>query len=152
MRNQKQTNVLFLCTHNSARSQMAESLLRHLGGNTYHVSSAGTEKTAVRPQAIQVMAEIGIDISQQESKRSSSICRRNLIRSLRSVTMQMKRVLCSPTQNRDGTGVFLIPHRHKAPKQSNYRSIEQSRMPSKKESRKSSCLQKSLMNKNHSRE
>ena len=69
MRKQKETNVLFLCTHNSARSQIAEGLLRHLGGNTYYVSSAGTEKTFVRPQAIEVMAEIGIDISQQESKR-----------------------------------------------------------------------------------
>jgi len=60
--------VLFLCTHNAARSQMAEGLLRHLAGDTYHVSSAGTEKTFVRPQAIQVMAEIGIDISKQQSK------------------------------------------------------------------------------------
>lgn len=60
--------VLFLCTHNSARSQMAEGLLRQLGGESYHVYSAGTEKTLVRSQAIQVMAEIGIDISQQESK------------------------------------------------------------------------------------
>jgi arsenate reductase len=68
MSKQKQNKVLFLCTHNSARSQMAEGLLRHLGGKNYHVYSAGTEKTALRPQAIQVMAEIGIDISHQESK------------------------------------------------------------------------------------
>src|SRR5215213_537709 len=47
---------------------MAEGLLRHLGGKNYHVYSAGTEKTFIRPQAIQVMAEVGIDISQQESK------------------------------------------------------------------------------------
>ena len=60
--------VLFLCTHNSARSQMAEGLLRHLDGDKYQVYSAGTEKTFVRPQAIQVMAEIGIDISKQQSK------------------------------------------------------------------------------------
>lgn len=60
--------VLFLCTHNSARSQMAEGLLRHLTGDTYQVFSAGTEKTSVRPQAVQVMAEIGIDISKQQSK------------------------------------------------------------------------------------
>ncbi len=57
-----------MCTHNSARSQMAEGFMRHLGGNTHEVFSAGTEKTFVRPQAIRVMAEIGIDISQQESK------------------------------------------------------------------------------------
>ena len=60
--------VLFLCTHNSARSQMAEGLLRHFGADNYQVYSAGTEKTSVRPQAIQVMSEIGIDISHQESK------------------------------------------------------------------------------------
>ncbi len=60
--------VLFLCTHNSARSQMAEGLLRELGGKKYEVSSAGTEATHVRPLAIRAMAEIGIDISGQHSK------------------------------------------------------------------------------------
>jgi arsenate reductase len=60
--------ILFICTHNSARSQMAEGLLRHLGGEQFEVFSAGTEATLVRPLAIQAMAEIGIDISQQQSK------------------------------------------------------------------------------------
>jgi arsenate reductase (thioredoxin) len=60
--------VLFLCTHNSARSQMAEGLLRHLAGDRLEVYSAGTEATFVRPQAIKVMSEIGIDISGQQSK------------------------------------------------------------------------------------
>jgi arsenate reductase len=60
--------VLFLCTHNSARSQMAEGLLRAAGGGAYEVHSAGTEQTLVRPEAIAVMAEIGIDISGQDSK------------------------------------------------------------------------------------
>ena len=60
--------VLFLCTHNSARSQMAEGLLRHLAGDRFEVYSAGTEATFVRPQAIKVMSEIGVDISGQESK------------------------------------------------------------------------------------
>ena len=60
--------VLFLCTHNSARSQMAEGLLRELAGPDYHVFSAGTVRTAVRPEAITVMNEIGIDISKQTSK------------------------------------------------------------------------------------
>jgi arsenate reductase len=60
--------VLFLCTHNSARSQMAEGLLRHLGGQHFEVFSAGTEATAVRPFAIRALAELGIDISTQESK------------------------------------------------------------------------------------
>jgi arsenate reductase len=61
--------VLFLCTHNSARSQMAEGLLRARGGADYEAFSAGTEATAVRPEALQVMAELGIDISGQQSKR-----------------------------------------------------------------------------------
>ncbi|QYJ15911.1 Arsenate reductase [Rubrobacter xylanophilus DSM 9941] len=60
--------VLFLCTHNSARSQMAEGLLRHLGGDRFEVHSAGTEATRVRPEAVAVMAELGMDISGQESK------------------------------------------------------------------------------------
>jgi arsenate reductase len=61
-------NVLFLCEHNSARSQMAEGLLRHLFGEEYEVFSAGSNPTQVSPFAIKVMAEIGIDISQQTSK------------------------------------------------------------------------------------
>lgn len=60
--------VLFLCTHNSARSQMAEGLLRHLGGGRFEAHSAGNEATEVRPLATRVMAEIGIDISAQWSK------------------------------------------------------------------------------------
>jgi arsenate reductase len=60
--------VLFLCTHNSARSQMAEGLLRDLGGHRFEPFSAGTEATHVRPLAIRAMAELGIDISSQESK------------------------------------------------------------------------------------
>jgi arsenate reductase len=60
--------VLFLCTHNSARSQMAEGLLRSLGGGRFEAHSAGTEATAVRPLAIRAMAEAGIDISSQTSK------------------------------------------------------------------------------------
>jgi len=60
--------VLFICTHNSARSQMAEGLLRQLGGERFEVFSAGTEATHVRPLAIRAMTELGIDISQQVSK------------------------------------------------------------------------------------
>jgi arsenate reductase (thioredoxin) len=60
--------VLFLCTHNSARSQMAEGLLRQLGGASFEAFSAGTEATHVRPLAIKAMAELDIDISGQESK------------------------------------------------------------------------------------
>ena len=64
----ERSGVLFLCTHNSARSQMAEGLLRHLAGDRFEAYSAGTEATHVRPLAIRAMDEIGIDISGQESK------------------------------------------------------------------------------------
>ena len=60
--------VLILCTGNSARSQMAEGLLRHLAGDRFEVFSAGVAPSFVRPQAIEVMSEIGIDISQHRSK------------------------------------------------------------------------------------
>jgi arsenate reductase (thioredoxin) len=64
----KKQKVLFLCTHNSARSQMAEAFLRHHAGDRFEVMSAGKEATRVRPLAIRAMDEIGIDISHQESK------------------------------------------------------------------------------------
>jgi arsenate reductase (thioredoxin) len=60
--------VLFLCTHNSARSQMAEGLLRALGGSSFEVASAGTEQTRVRPESIATMSELQIDISKHTSK------------------------------------------------------------------------------------
>lgn len=60
--------VLFLCTHNSARSQMAEGLLRAIKGNEYEAYSAGVSPTMVDPDAIKAMAEVGIDISGQRSK------------------------------------------------------------------------------------
>ena len=60
--------VLILCTGNSARSQMAEGLLRHIAGDRFDVFSAGTIASFVRPQAIEVMQEIGIDISSHRSK------------------------------------------------------------------------------------
>ena len=65
---QAPTRVIFVCTHNSARSQMAEGMLRAWGGDHYEVASAGTERTRVRPEAIAVMREIGIDIGSHESK------------------------------------------------------------------------------------
>lgn len=63
-----QRRVLFICTHNSARSQMAEGFLRHYAGDRFEVHSAGTEASEVRPLAIRAMAEIGVDISGQTSK------------------------------------------------------------------------------------
>jgi arsenate reductase len=60
--------VLILCTGNSARSQMAEGLLRHLAGVCFEVASAGVAPAEVRPEAIAVMRELGIDISHHRSK------------------------------------------------------------------------------------
>lgn len=60
--------VLFLCTHNSSRSQMAEGLLRARGGSAFLVLSAGTEPRSVHPLAIKVMQELGIDISDHTAK------------------------------------------------------------------------------------
>jgi arsenate reductase len=60
--------VLFVCVHNSARSQMAEALLNHLAGDRFEAASAGLEKGTLNPLAVKVMAEIGIDISQNQTK------------------------------------------------------------------------------------
>ena len=60
--------MLFLCTHNSSRSQMAEGLLGHLPGERFESFSAGTEATHVRPEAIEAMRELGVDISGQVSE------------------------------------------------------------------------------------
>lgn len=67
-RTRKKKGVLFLCTTNSCRSQMAEGVLRAIRGNGFEVYSAGAKPTSVHPLAIQVMAEVGIDISGQKSK------------------------------------------------------------------------------------
>lgn len=61
-------SVLFLCTHNSARSQMAEGLINHLSGDRFQAFSAGTEPGTIHPLAVKVMGEIGIDISAYRSK------------------------------------------------------------------------------------
>lgn len=60
--------VLILCTGNSARSQMAEGLLRDMAGDRVEVASAGVAPTRVRPEAIEAMKEIGVDISNHRSK------------------------------------------------------------------------------------
>ncbi len=60
--------TLILCTGNSARSQMAEGLLRHIGGDRYEVFSAGTKPVGLNANAVKVMSEIGIDITKHRSK------------------------------------------------------------------------------------
>lgn len=65
--------VLFLCTHNSSRSQMAEGFLRARGGGRYAAFSAGTHPRAVHPLAIRAMAELGIDLSEAAGHRAKSL-------------------------------------------------------------------------------
>ena len=62
------SRVLFLCTHNSARSQMAEGFLRALAGDRFEVASAGAEARGVNPLAVRAMHEVGVDITRQSSK------------------------------------------------------------------------------------
>jgi arsenate reductase len=61
-------NILFICTGNSCRSQMAEGFLRHFGGDRFDVASAGTNPAGLNPDAVTAMREIGIDISHHRSK------------------------------------------------------------------------------------
>ncbi len=64
----EKTKVLFLCTHNTARSQMAEAFLRKFAGDRFEVFSAGTEPREINPFVRKVMAEVGLDLSRQRSK------------------------------------------------------------------------------------
>ncbi|WP_146416125.1 arsenate reductase ArsC [Crateriforma conspicua] len=73
----KRTTVLFLCTGNSARSQMAEGFLRELAGDRFDAQSAGLAPVGLNPLAVQVMAEVGVDISSQESKSLKGFLRKN---------------------------------------------------------------------------
>lgn len=70
--------VLFICTHNSARSQMVEGLLNHMYGDKYQAYSAGTHPSIVSPYAIEAMKEIGIDISHQYSKSLQEFLKQDL--------------------------------------------------------------------------
>ena len=64
----EKTTVLFVCVHNSARSQMAEAFLRQLGGEEFEAESAGFEPGEINPLVIDVMREVGIDISQKSTQ------------------------------------------------------------------------------------
>ena len=70
---QSARRILFLCTHNSSRSQMAEGLLQARGGADYSAYSAGTRPGGIHPLAIRAMAEIGIDISEAAGHRSKGL-------------------------------------------------------------------------------
>lgn len=61
--------VLFLCTGNSCRSQMAEGFLRNMAGDRFDVASAGTDPVGLNPGAVEAMKEVGVDIARQESKK-----------------------------------------------------------------------------------
>src|ERR1044071_1136389 len=69
--------VLILCTGNSARSQMAEGILRHDGGGKFEVESAGVNPSRVRPEAVEAMREIGIDISAHRAKSADGFVGRD---------------------------------------------------------------------------
>ncbi len=73
MTSTERMRVLFLCTHNSSRSQMAEGLLRARGGNRYRAFSAGTHPYSVHPLAVKIMAELDIDISEAAGHRARGI-------------------------------------------------------------------------------
>ena len=64
----RKTRVLFVCVHNTARSQMAEALLNHLAADRFEAESAGLEPAEMNPLAVEVMREIGIDISMNQAK------------------------------------------------------------------------------------
>ena len=65
---ERKRNVLFLCTHNSSRSQMAEAFLRKYAGDRFNVYSAGLDPTEIHPMALQVMREAGLDLNDQHAK------------------------------------------------------------------------------------
>jgi arsenate reductase len=73
---QKKIRVLFVCVHNSARSQMAEAFLNQLAGDHFEAQSAGLEAGTLNPLAVQVMREVGIDISGNQTKEVFSLCKR----------------------------------------------------------------------------
>jgi arsenate reductase len=89
--------IIFICTHNSARSQMAEAILKENFGDRFEVVSAGTKPTRVNPFAIEVLREINIDISKAQSKELSNMITEILL-ILQSLRVRMKKSLM-PLEN-----------------------------------------------------
>ena len=113
-------HVLFLCAHTSARSQLAEGILRRLGGEQFAAFSAGTEATAVRPLAIRAMQELGIDISGQQSKTLDRYLNDPFDEVITVSTRQPRSVPFSPARNAGGTGRFPTPLGLRGPRRSNW--------------------------------
>ncbi len=117
--------VLFLCTHNSARSQMAEGILRHLSGGKVEAQSAGSHPSSPHPYAVQVLATMGIDISQQRSKHLDEF----RDQSFDYIVTVCDRVREScPTFPGDPEGIhwsFLDPVAVEGPDKERYRAFEQ---------------------------
>ena len=108
--------VLILCTGNSARSQMAEGLLRHDAGNVYEVFSAGINPTHVRPEAVAVMREVGIDISGHRSKSVDEFAGQNFDYVI--TVCDNAKESCPSSRRKQNVfiGASKIPPRCKAPK------------------------------------
>jgi arsenate reductase (thioredoxin) len=75
----KKFRILFLCVHNSARSQMAEAFLIKYGSDLFDVMSAGLEPGQLNPNVVKVMSEIGIDISQNKTKSAFELYKQNMM-------------------------------------------------------------------------
>jgi len=104
--------VLILCTGNSARSQMAEGLLRHMSGDRYEVFSAGTRPVGLNPTAVKAMSEIGIDISGQRSKSVDEFVDQQSITSSLFATTPRNRARSFPEAERGYIRVSKIPRPH----------------------------------------
>ncbi len=100
--------VLFLCTHNSARSQMAEDLLNNICGDKYEAYSAGSTPTKINPFSIQVLKDFGIDISKHYSKSTEQFMGAKFEYVITVVIMQKKCVLSFQVQKTMPIGILKI--------------------------------------------
>src|ERR1700736_6087345 len=117
--------VLILCTGNSARSQMAEGLLGHDAGDRFEVESAGTRPGRVRPEAIAVMNELGIDISDHRSKHVDEFQGQHFDYVLTVCDNAKESCLSFRATQNDSIEALMIPQRTKVRKKSVWRSFEE---------------------------